>query len=345
MNAWVLRVLAIVVCVAAAGAAVPLGSRVGTSLRGSKDGEVSYRAVVSIPPLKSLVEGCLVGADGRSRLGPVEVLIPPGASEHGYEPRPSRLATLAKADLVVLVGMGMEPQVEKFLASNPRPGRRVIRFAEVVGMQAGGEGHDHDHDHELDHDHGHHHEHGDHCDHDHDHDHGSLDPHLWLDPVLVERLVGAIAAGVREDLVARGVLATPEDRSRWDETVGGAGVAKVRAVHEDYRKALAAVSRRTIVVGHDAWGHLSRRYGLETVAIKGLTASEPTPAAIQSVIDAIKAKGVTTVFIEPQLSQQAGRRIAQATGAKIAVLDPLGDGDWEGMMRKNLGAIVGALSD
>lgn len=339
MNTWVLRLLAVVICVAAAGTAFPFGNRLESTLRGGDDRDRPYRAVVSIPPLKSLVEECLVGADGRTRLGSVEVLIPPGASEHGYEPPPSRLATLAKADLVVLVGLGMEPQIEKFLAGNPRPGRRVIRFAEVVGMQAEGGSHGHDH----------HHEHGDHCDHDHDHDHdhahGSLDPHLWLDPVLVERLVEAVAAGVKEDLVARGVLATPEARSHWDQSVRDAGVAKVRAVHEDYQQALAAVSRRTIVVGHDAWGHLARRYGLETVAIKGLTASEPTPAAIQSVMEAIRARGVTTVFIEPQLSQQAGRRIAQATGAKIAVLDPLGDGDWEGMMRKNLGAIVGALSD
>lgn len=289
--------------------------------------ESPVRAVVSIPPLRSLVEGCIKAGPARwSRGAVVETLIPPGASEHNFEIPPSKMASLAKANLVVYVGLGMEPQVEKFLRDYPREGRRVVCFADVAGVQADADdGHHHHQDH--DHDHGH-----EHC-----HDHGSTDPHLWLDPALVERLIDALGRSLGEGL-------TGEEAAAWERAIEERK-AEVRRIDSLYRERLASAKRRTIVVGHDAWGRLAERYGLKTVAIKGLNASEPTPAAIQAAIDAVKREGLTTVFVEPQLSQAAGRRIAQATGAKVAVLDPLGDGDWAKMMESNLEALAAALCD
>lgn len=305
---------------------------IGAAVAAGQDGRTKggVRAVVSIPPLKSLVADTLAAGPARLSEGTsVEVLLPPGASEHAVEVPPSRMAALARADVVVYVGLGLEPQVEKYLRDHPRRERRTVCFAEVAGIASDGDHAHHDHDH----DHGHHHEHGEEC----DHDHGSADPHLWLDPVLVERLIDGLGAAMAEGL-------TEGDAAAWKKAVEERK-AEVRRIDALYRERLAGVKRRTVVVGHDAWGRLAERYGLKTVAIKGLTASEPTPAAIQAAIDTIKREGLTTVFVEPQLSQAAGKRIAQATGAKVAVLDPLGDGDWSKMMEKNLEALVAALSD
>ena len=58
---------------------------------------------------------------------------------------------------------------------------------------------------------------------------------------------------------------------------------------------------------------------------------------------AVKAEGLSTVFVEPQLSPAAGKRIASATGAKVATLDPLGSGDWFAMMEANRRAIAAAV--
>src|SRR5688572_24380995 len=317
-QSW-LRILVAAVCLAALTLVVSAQPQGGGKRRAAAAG---LRAVVSIAPLKSLVAGCLAAAPERLGGGAaVEILVPPGSSEHATDIPPSRMAALARADLVVYVGLGLEPAVEKFLRDHPRDERRVVCFAEAAGVHTEAAHHDHDH------------EHGEDC----DHPHGSTDPHLWLDPVLVQRPIDAIGSALADGL-------TPEESAAWQRAIGERK-AEVQRIDTLYRERLGSVKRRTVVVGHDAWGRLAERYGLTTVAIKGLTASEPTPAAIQAAIDAVKREGLTTVFVEPQLSQAAGRRIAEATGTKVAVLDPLGDGDWSKMMEKNLEALVAALSD
>ena len=58
---------------------------------------------------------------------------PPGASEHGYDIPAAKLQALHDADLVVYIGLGMEPQVERYLTSNPSPSRREVRFTRLIG--------------------------------------------------------------------------------------------------------------------------------------------------------------------------------------------------------------------
>lgn len=284
----------------------------------------TIRVVTTIQPLRGLVEPMLTDAGLTAE---IQTLIPPGVSEHGYEMPPSKLAALATADLVVLVGLGMEPQVEKFLKDRPRAAggkqRRIVFAAEAAGLQPDPHGHDHvHHDHDGD----------GACDHDH-----SVDPHVWLDPVLAQKVVSAVAEELRKALNADADLA----RRIW--LAEERQLQRLKDLHARFERTLAPATSRTIVVGHDAWGHLATRYRLTTVAIKGLTATEPTPASLQAAAKAVREQGVSTVFLEPQLSDKAGRRIAEMTGASLAMLDPLGTGDYFAMMNANLEAIAKAL--
>lgn len=298
------------------------------------------RAVVSIPPLAGLIAPLIDAANadlprGTARPNPGTLtLIPPGESEHGFEIPPSRLNALRQADLVVLVGLGLEPQVEKFLADNPPAEgrtRTLLRLSDIAGIKPG----EHVHDHEHEDEHGHNH------DHDHaacEHDHSAGDPHLWLDPVEVEKLVVAATRSVADR-----VRHDPARKTRV-EAAGTELRTRVLAIHESYAMACGGFSNKTIVVGHDAWGRLAARYGLETVAIAGLNAGEPTPKALQAAADTVRAKNLKVIFVEPQLGERAGRRVAEATGAEVRRLDPLGRGDWFAMMNDNLEQIKGALA-
>lgn len=283
------------------------------------------RVVVTIPPLRGLVEPLARGAGITET---VEVLIPPGVSEHGYEIPPAQIARLAKADVVIEIGRGLEPQVDKVLAGWRGIPPRVVVMASV---ELEGAGTDKDQ-----------HATGEHGGHDSQdgHAHGS-DPHMWLDPLLVEKLVRVVARTLRE---AAAVDSDAAMKARFD-AAEAALEARVREMHERYTRMLAAVpaERRVIVVGHDAWGYLARRYGLRTVAVKGLAAGEPTPAAIDEAVRAIREQGATCVFVEPQLGQGAGRRVAAAAGVPVRTLDPLGNGDWFEMMDGNLRELAAAM--
>lgn len=270
----------------------------------------ALRVVVTIPPLRGLVEPLL------PKGSTVEVLIPPGASEHGYEIPPAKLAAAASADLVVSIGLGLEPQVDKLLKEKPRSGRTEVRAAAALGVEKAGQedhaGHDHVHDETCDHGH-------------------AGDPHVWLDPVMARALVVHITGVLTKMGAAPSASAVAEL------------VARIDRVDGRYAATLKDAPRRVLVVAHDAYGHMAERYKLEVVPLAGLHAGEPKPADIKRAVEVMRAKGVTTVFVEPQLNKGAAERLAAAVGAKVAVLDPLGDGDWFGLMERNLGAIAGSL--
>ncbi|GLQ26277.1 zinc ABC transporter substrate-binding protein [Sulfitobacter pacificus] len=128
---------------------------------------------VDIAPVHSLVSRVMQG------VGTPDLVIPAGASPHGYAMRPSEARSLSGADLVVWVGAGLTPwladpiealapNAEK-LALMDAQGMSLLGFREGAGF--GEAGHDHGHGHD---DHGHddkdHEGHDDHAHEDKDHE-------------------------------------------------------------------------------------------------------------------------------------------------------------------------------
>lgn len=292
-------------------------------------GGVALHVVVTIPPLKGMVSPLLPeGSEVRS-------LMPPGRGEHGYEFTPGDLSALAKADVVVLVGLGLEVRVEKELKEHPVEGRVVLNLGEALGLKQGerlaahgehGDGHD---DHEAE---------------------GSVpgwvDQHVWLDPMLVETLIpkfkAAIGAGIERHAVngeeraaAKGVLDRAADE--WTKRVEG--------VHGRYASRLGPLKGRVFITHHSAFSRLADRYGLRVASIRQLEETEPTPGEIAAAIAAIRKERARVVFVEPQMNRAVPTRIAEVAKVKIGVLDPLGEGDWVGLMDRNLDALVAGLGD
>jgi len=277
------------------------------------------RVVVSIAPLRGLVQPLLPGGST------IDVLIPPGVSEHGYEVPPGKLAAITRADLVVIVGLGLEPQIEKFLKNNPGNARLAISMADILEVKSGG-AHGEDHAH---------HKHGPNGECLHGAMEGGADPHLWLDAGLVKTFIERLAPKLADRFPAGG----PSGAEHPALIAARQLTARIDAVDAAYREATDNAQTRTLVVGHDAYGWLARRYSLNTIAIAGLNAQEPTHKAIQAAIAAIRQRGARAVFVERQLSQAAGKRIAQQAKVPVLMLDPLGDGDWFAMMEANLAAL------
>lgn len=293
--------------------------------------------VVSIPPLVGLVKPLLPeGATIRS-------LMPPGRSEHGYEFTPGDLRDVVRADVVVIVGLGLEPRVEKELASRPVDGRATLNIGQALGLKQADGGHDHHgHDHGHGHDHAHDHDHG----HDHTHDEakGWVDQHVWLDPGLVAKLIPQVRDSVAAAMKSRGVL---DDASRKTLDEGADRLlARVQEVDRRYTEALSPLKGRAFATHHNAFSRVAERYGLVVAAtIRELEDTEPTPSEIARAVKAIRDGKLRAVFVEPQMNHAVPKRIAEAAKVRVGVLDPLGDGDWFAMMEKNLEALVAGLGD
>jgi zinc transport system substrate-binding protein len=171
---------------------------------------------------------------------------------------------------------------------------------------------------------------------------GQLDPHFWLDPTRMATVADAVRRELAEidpthaDDYASNFASLERELSRLDQR---------------FADGLASCARRTIVVSHDAFGYLGRRYGLEVLAINGLTPdAEPSPAHIQQLRQLIEKDGITTVFSEELASPELAETLADDLGLTTAVLDPIeglsdetADQDYLSLMEKNFVALREAL--
>lgn len=245
----------------------------------------------------------------------IESLVPAGAGCEGVEFTPKQIRTLHQADLVLMVGAGLESQVERM--PTPAWQQRILLAASLPeGVSL------------IDHEHTHDRDHG------HDHAHGA-DPHMWLDPAVMASFVEAVADRMKE--------LWPGDAPRIAEAAAQAR-REIEEIDAAYREMLGRAESKTLVTHHNAWAYLARRYGLQVAAVvQPSHGIEPTPGDITAAAGALREAGVNTIFIEPQLGRRAVDRLAMLTGAEVMTLDPLGDGDWPAMMRKNLEALSDGL--
>jgi zinc transport system substrate-binding protein len=265
----------------------------------------------------------------------VQVLIPPGASPHAFEPAPSVMARASQARVFVYIGSGLEPWADKLLHSRGRDGLVVVEAARgvpLLGMVP--------HRHEPGKA-----EAGDQDDHHpgktgaHD-SHQAGNPHIWLDPVLAQDICRKIARAF--------IQADPAHHAQYE-----ANLKNYLAALDELNREIDSRARtwrfRDFVSFHPSFSYLAQRYNLHEVGtIEAAPGREPTPRHLQNLVAAIRRYGIKVVFAEPQLNPRVAEVIAQEAGVKVLRLDPIGGpppygSDYLKLMRANLAALDEAL--
>jgi zinc transport system substrate-binding protein len=108
-----------------------------------------------------------------------------------------------------------------------------------------------------------------------------------------------------------------------------------------------------IVTSHAAFGYLADAYGLRQIALTGLSPeAEPSPRALEELVDEVREAKATTVFFETLVSPKVAETVAREAGAQTAVLNPLegltereieAGADYFSVMRDNLAILRRAL--
>ncbi len=226
----------------------------------------------------------------------VENLTPTGAEPHDLELTPREVARIQAADVVLYLGDGFQPAVADAVRGTQG---QAVDLLSGIHLRA-------------------------------------TDPHVWLDPVLYERVVRRVGT----------VLRRPARAERL--------IASLQSLDRDYRQGLAHCARRDVVTSHAAFGYLARRYGLRQVPITGIAPEvEPTAKKLADVVKVVRRTRATTVFFETLVSPRLAETVAREVGAQTAVLDPLegltpaeqSSGDtYLTLMRRNLRALRKALA-
>lgn len=270
--------------------------------------------VVSMHPHYDLLRQ-LAGEDAE-----VQRVLPPGASDHGFDPTPRDVLRLAGADLVVLNG-GMDQWLRDLAeaAGTRAPVVELVALPSLLDALRS------DFPELLPQD-----------------PQGAVlgfNTHVWLDPLLMAAAVPDLA----EALAAVDPASADRYRARAD-----ALVASLQALHQEIAAQLAPLAGAPLVPFHHAWPYFAARYGLDLVVeIEPYPGREPSPAYLRTALELVRQSGARVIFSEVQLSRRPAEVLAAEAGVALYELDPLGGfpgrESYQELMRWNVAVLLEAL--
>jgi zinc transport system substrate-binding protein len=224
-------------------------------------------------------------------------VIPPGASPHTYEPKPSVLKNISSAKIFFMIGAGLEYWNEKFFKS---AGGGTLRIVLSDGVDLIREK-EHHHDNK---------EGG------HQSEDAFANPHIWLDVKTAESMIKKIVAAISS---------VDKEHASYYEERGNKYISGLAELDRLIYKETGLFKIKRYVAFHPAWDYFARRYGLVSAGvIESVPGKSPTPLEIKRIIGNIRAHGVKAVFAEPQFNPKVAEVIAKEAGIKVLMLDPMG---------------------
>ncbi len=265
--------------------------------------------LVSIAPQKFLVER--IAGDAVS----VTVMVKPGSDPHSYEPSPSQVQAASAAALWFTLGLPFEEAWVPRITGNAPRLAAVSMISGITRLKS--EDSDHDENAAAKKAERHGHEAQGKAAKEHGHEHGGEDPHVWLSPMLVRRMLPTITRALSKQLpdMAARFLANEKALDAELEALDGKLADMFQPV---------PLEKRIFLSFHPSWRYFAYNYQLTELSIE-VDGKEPAPRELQEVANAAKTYGLSVIFVEPQFPRAAARAIAQNLGASLVEADPLAE--------------------
>lgn len=221
----------------------------------------------------------------------VQSLVGANQDAHAYNLTSSDIKKIREARLVLLNGLGLEKaELQRAVKQS-----KVASAEATAGIKplAADE---------------HHHEHN----HGHDHDHGEFDPHVWNDPVLMQRYAANVAIAL--------IKADPAGSRYYQQRFKDyQNVLNQLNNYANQQFGAVAPAKRKVLTGHDSFAYLGKRYQVKFISPQGVSSeAEPSARQITAIIRQIKAENVKAVFTENIKDGRMIARIAKETGVKVS---------------------------
>ncbi len=167
--------------------------------------------------------------------------------------------------------------------------------------------------------------------------------HVWLNPLLAEKMVQNLADGLS------GLMPAHREKIQQNCLLY---IDRLTALHETLLKELKEISRKDIITFHEAFPYFAAAYDLHVVAVVNQEPGETlSPSQMSDLIGIIRQYSCPPLFIEPQYDDMSARTLAAETGAQIYILDPVVTGPekdvpldyYENVMVANMSTLKEAL--
>lgn len=268
--------------------------------------------VVSIVPQQTFVEK--IGGEKVK----VIAMVPPGSNPHSYEPKPSQMIHISKADIYFPIGFGFEKTwLDKFANQN-----KNMKFVEMtkdverIMMKK--------HKHKVDaKNHKNEEHHAKHDNHDHDNDKYDKDkekskykkdPHTWTSPknvkIMAKNIYDTLVKfdSVNKEYYLKNYNAFLYEINQTDK--------KIKEIFSDIPK------NSKFMVFHPAWGYFSKDYDLVQFAVE-IEGKDPKPKILQKIIDEAREENIKAIITQKEFSEKSAKVIADELKIKVIKETPL----------------------
>lgn len=241
----------------------------------------------------------------------VYCIIPPGATQHTFAPKPSDIRRVENSTAVFYISENLDgwlmnfDNVKKIKIIDLIPDSSLLYFP---GSK---------------------------------HTSKNIDPHFWTDPVLMKSIVPKLA-----ELMSQ---YNPMQKTKYENNTKKV-VKELNALDNEIKTALAPYKDKSVLLFHPSFLYFLNRYGLNYAGtVEPAPGKQPTLQDIAELKKIIKKYNIKAVYAEPQLPKRSLNVLIQGMKIKLLELDPIGGGkdkdNYFDLMRFNLNNIIAGFND
>jgi len=217
----------------------------------------------------------------------ISTIIPAGTEPPDFEPKAQDLVGLSEAQVFVYNGLGMERWAEDAVTASDNEDLIVVVASDGVEPIENTDGE------EIS-------------------EHGQYDPHTWLSLKCAETEV----TNIKDALIK----ADPENSDFYEKNSEDY-IAQLESLYNEYADKFGAVTKKSFVTGHAAFGYLCRDFGLVQKSVEDVFAEgEPSAQQLTELVKYCRQAGVTTIFAEEMASPEVSETLASEVGAKVETI-------------------------
>ena len=208
------------------------------------------------------------------------LIIPAGIEPHEFDPTINQIQTISSAEVLVYNGLGIENWLTKI-----DPPHKIDASNGLNASYS-------------------------------DRRNMTLDPHVWLDPMLAKKQVENIRNGL--------ISIDPSNKDTYSSNAKSF-LTELDNLDKAIREQLESCKKKDFISFHNSFSYFAKRYGLTQHSIsESGPEAEVTPARLAEIINVAKNLGINVIYTEELMDPRYAQVIAQEIpNSRVLVLSPI----------------------
>ncbi len=238
-----------------------------------------------------------------------------GKSPHSYTISPHDRVKLSHADIVIYQGIGLETWTTDSIPTLQADGVTVLEASR--GLSLNKNEHDNHDEHQTE----------------------GFDPHIWIDPIVAQK----IAENIAQILIEK----KPQNSQIYRQNLTIL-TEKLKNLDAQYQSQLKNCVQKKAFISHDAFGYLEKRYNFELFPIAGMSPSDtPSAKLIAELQNIAKTQAITHILTEENMVKKYATLLSKESGIQMLSINPMGTkpntGDYFSTAKNNLQSLSTAF--